>query len=127
MTRQRRRPTFAEWLGYTVGRSMPGDLRDWVLRDLTGKHAYTRHLVRGMTPFLPVFAVLLFAFPGALWLRLAMTLLALILALFYCAAYMAPNRAHRLAQHGLPADLDAPGVLHATARERARYAINHPH
>ncbi|WP_327145954.1 DUF5313 family protein [Nocardia sp. NBC_01327] len=127
MTRQRRRPTFPEWLGYTVGRPLPPDLRGWVLRDLTGKHAYTRHLVRGMVPFLPIFAVFLLLFPGPLWLRGAMSLLALILALFYCAAYMAPNRAYRLAQHGLPADLDAPGVLHATNPERVRYAHNHPH
>ncbi|MEC3913427.1 DUF5313 family protein [Nocardia sp. CDC160] len=126
MIRQRRRPSFPEWLGYTVGRPMPADLRDWVLHDLTGKHAYTRHLTRGMIPFLPIFAAFLLAFPGPVWIRCAMTLLALILALFYCAAYMAPNRAHRLTQHGLPATLDAPGVLHATPAERTRYALNHP-
>ncbi|WP_330183486.1 DUF5313 domain-containing protein [Nocardia sp. NBC_01503] len=127
MTIQRRRPTFPEWLGYTVGRPMPDDLRDWVLHDLTGKHAYTRHLIRGMVPFLPIFAAFALFFPGPAWIRATMILLSLILALFYCAAYMAPNRAHRLTQHGLPADLDAPGVLHATAPERARYAVNHPH
>ncbi|QIS13847.1 DUF5313 family protein [Nocardia arthritidis] len=113
------------WLGYTVGRAMPDDLSAWVLRDLTGKHTYTRHLVRGMVPFLPLFTAFLL-FPGPFWIRAAMTLLALILALFYCAAYMAPNRTHRLTQHGYPADLDAPGVLHATAHERARYNVNHP-
>ncbi|GAB2559675.1 DUF5313 family protein [Nocardia heshunensis] len=127
MIRQRSRPTFLEWLGYTVGRPMPDDLRAWVLRDLTGKHAYARHLARGMVPFLPLYAAFLFAFPGPVWLRLAMTALALILGLFYCAAYMAPNRAHRLAQHHLPATLDAPGILHATPAERARYTANHPH
>ncbi|WP_081985827.1 DUF5313 family protein, partial [Nocardia seriolae] len=114
MIPQRQRPTFAEWLGYTVGRPMPLDLQDWVRRDLTGKHAYARHLTRGMVPFLPIFAAFLLLFPGPLWLRAAMTLLALILAVFYCAAYMAPNRAHRLTQHGLPASLDAPRILHAT-------------
>ncbi|WP_040803811.1 DUF5313 family protein [Nocardia concava] len=127
MISQRRRPNFPEWLGYTVGRPLPADLRDWVRHDLTGKHAYARHLTRGMIPFLPIFAVFLLAFPGPLWIRAAMTLLALILALFYCAAYMAPNRAHRLAQHNLPATLDAPGVLHPTPTERARYLANHPH
>ncbi|MFJ4657997.1 DUF5313 family protein [Nocardia sp. NPDC088792] len=127
MTRQRRRPTFPEWLGYTVGRPLPADLHTWVLHDLTGKHAYTRHLIRGMFPFLPIFAAFLLFFPGPFWIRAAMTLLSLILALFYCAAYMAPNRAHRLLQHGFPEDLDAPGILHATPRERALYTANHPH
>ncbi|MGW4243501.1 DUF5313 family protein [Nocardia sp. NPDC004722] len=124
---QRSRPALIEWLGYVVGRPMPLDLQDWVRRDLTGNHAYARHLARGMVPFLPIFAAFLIFFPGPVWIRLAMTLLSLILALFYCAAYMAPNRAHRLAQHHLPATLDAPGILHATPVERARYTANHPH
>ncbi|PFW98185.1 hypothetical protein CJ469_06439 [Nocardia farcinica] len=64
-------------------------------------------MLRGLVPFVPLFAVFLF-FPGELWLRGSMVLLALLLALFYTVAFMPMNRAHRLAKHGLPADLENP-------------------
>ncbi|MFI9504410.1 DUF5313 family protein [Nocardia sp. NPDC052566] len=124
-SRTQRRPNPIQWLGYAFGRRLPDSMIDWVRNDLTGKHAYARHLIRGMVPFTPLFAAFLM-FPGALWLRGAMTLLALILALFYCAAYMSLNRPHRLAQHGLPADLENPEQMRRHAIERARYAANHP-
>ncbi|NQE70651.1 hypothetical protein NG2371_05122 [Nocardia gamkensis] len=37
------------------------------------------------------------------------------------------NRAHRLAKHGLPADLKNPRQAQREARERARYSAQHPH
>ncbi|MBL1076563.1 DUF5313 family protein [Nocardia sp. 2] len=122
----RRRPTPLQWLGYACGRRLPDSMQDWVRNDLTGKHNYARHLIRGMAPFTPLFVAFM-SFPGALWLRCAMTLLALILALFYCSAYRDLNRAHRLVQHGLPADLESPARMREHALERAVYAANHPH
>ncbi|MGV9822278.1 DUF5313 family protein [Nocardia xishanensis] len=126
MTRARRRPNPVEWIGYAFGRKLPDSLRDWVRDDLTGKHAVARHLVRGMVPFTPLFVVFLF-FPGELWLRGSMVLLAMLLALFYTAAFMPMNRAHRLTKHGLPADLENPERARRRALERARYAAQHPH
>ncbi|AFT99305.1 DUF5313 family protein [Nocardia brasiliensis] len=126
MSREQRRPNPIQWLGYAFGRRLPDSMIDWVRRDLTGKHAVARHLVRGLIPFTPLFAVFLL-FPGELWLRGSMVLLALLLALFYTVAFMPMNRAHRLAKHGLPADLENPEKARRRAEERARYTAQHPH
>ncbi|MFP3671056.1 DUF5313 family protein, partial [Priestia sp. SIMBA_032] len=80
-----------QWIAYSWGRKLPDELQDWVRHDLTGRWRVPRHLLRGMIPFLPVFALFLL-FPGPIYLRLAMILLGLILALFYCSAYMQMNR-----------------------------------
>jgi hypothetical protein len=50
-----------------------------------------------------------------------------LLALFYTAAFMPMNRAHRLAEHGLPADLENPERARRRALKRARYAAQYPH
>lgn len=126
MTRKPRRPNPIQWIGYAFGRRLPDSMTDWVRNDLAGKHATTRHIVRGMIPFTPLFVVFLL-FPGELWLRGSMVLLAVLLALFYTAAFMPMNRAHRLAKHGLPADLESPERTRRRALERARYAAQHPH
>ncbi|MBF6168082.1 DUF5313 family protein [Streptomyces gardneri] len=125
MTRERRRPGPIQWIGYALGRRLPDSMREWVRDDLTGRFAAARHVLRGMVPFTPLFAALLL-FPGELWLRGAMVLLALLLALFYTVAFMPMNRAHRLAKHGLPADLENARRAQRRARERARYAAQHP-
>ncbi|SIR99744.1 DUF5313 family protein [Williamsia sterculiae] len=113
----RRRPTPVQWVLYCFGRPLPVDLRDWVRNDLTGPHALSRHLIRGMVPFVPIFVIFLLL-PGAIWLRLAMTALGLILALIYSAAYMVQNRARRLHQHGLDPAIEPVRV--ARERERAK-------
>ncbi|MGY5309013.1 DUF5313 family protein [Nocardia gipuzkoensis] len=126
MTRQRRRPDPLQWLGYAFGRRLPDSMREWVRDDLTGRFAAIRHISRGMVPFTPLFAAFLL-FPGELWLRGAMVLLALLLALFYTVAFMPMNRAHRLAKHGLPTDLENPRRARRRELERARYAAQYPH
>lgn len=126
MTRERRRPGPIQWIGYAFGRRLPDSMREWVRDDLTGRFAATRHVLRGIVPFTPLFAAFLLL-PGELWLRGAMVLLALLLALFYTVAFMPMNRAHRLAKHGLPADLENPRRARRRAVERARYAAQHPH
>ncbi|MEV6769614.1 DUF5313 family protein [Nocardia sp. NPDC051030] len=123
---QQRRPTPIQWLGYAFGRRLPNSMIDWVRNDLTGKHAFARHLVRGSVPFLPLYAAFMF-FPGALWIRVAMVALASILGTFYCAAYMAPNREHRLIQHGLPWNLEGPERIRQHELDRIRYLANYPH
>ncbi|MBH0776888.1 DUF5313 family protein [Nocardia bovistercoris] len=123
---KRRRPTPWQWIGYAFGRRLPDSLRDWVREDLTGRYATARHIVRGLVPFTPLFAAFLL-FPGELWLRGSMILLAVLLALFYTAAFLPMNRAHRLTAHGLPADLENPARARRRADERARYAARYPH
>ncbi|MEV6771706.1 DUF5313 family protein [Nocardia sp. NPDC051030] len=76
--------------------------------------------MRGLFPMTPIFAAFLL-FPGELWLRGAMILLAFLLAVFYIVAYMPMNRAHRLAKHGFPQDLESPARATRRAAERAAY------
>lgn len=126
MSNRNRRPGPLRWIGYAFGRRLPDSMRDWVRDDLTGDYAGARHVVRGIVPFTPLFAAFLL-FPGELWLRGAMVLLALLLAMFYTVAFMPMNRAHRLAKHGLPVDLENPRRARLRELERARYVARYPH
>lgn len=116
----RRRPSPLQWIGYSFGRRLPDELRDWVREDLTGRHAYVRHLVRGMVPFIPIFVIFML-FPGPWWLRAQMVALGLVLGLIYSAAYMRQNRAHRLEKHGLDPDLKPARQQAEDDRARAEY------
>jgi hypothetical protein len=95
-------------------------MRDWVRSDLAGEHAVARHLVRSMVPFLPVFAGIALLLPGSAMLRIAAVLLAVFLGLIYAFAFMDLNRRRRLAQHGLPEDLE--NARQARRREQSRAA-----
>ena len=121
----RTRPNAAQWLGYVLGRKLPMSMQDWVRHDLVGKGAVPRHLLRSMIPFLPIFIGFLVLFPGALWLRGAMVLLSVLLALFYTVAFMELNRARRLELHGLPSNLKSDRKRAALDSERVRYEQLH--
>lgn len=99
-----KRPSMIRWIGYAFGRQLPQEHQSWVLRDLTGRNAFGRHLFRGMVPFVPIFVVFMLI-PGPWWLRAEMVALGLSLALIYSAAYMGQNRRHRLEKHGLDPEL----------------------
>ena len=118
------RPGLMRYVGYSFGGKLPDNMRDWVRNDLTGDHAVVRHLARSMVPFLPIFAAGLVV-PGALALRSACVLLAVILALIYSFAFMDMNRRRRLSQHGIPEDLEnaerGPSAQQFPANLRALY------
>ncbi|MBB3038192.1 DUF5313 family protein [Hoyosella altamirensis] len=116
----RKRPGPLQWIGYSFGRTLPPSMHEWVRNDLTGDHAVPRHLIRGMVPFLPLFGAG-FLLPGPLALRGGVVLLGVLLALFYSAAYMEPNRKRRLERHGLPADLQNGRKIEQFEAEKARY------
>lgn len=118
------RPNPIQWTYYAFGGTLPAKHRDWVRRDLTGDGAVVRHLVRGMVPFLPIFAAG-FLLPGPLALRGAVVLLGMLLALFFSAAYMEPNRKRRLERHGLPGDLQNPRVAERIEAQREGYLRAH--
>ncbi|WP_068279549.1 DUF5313 family protein [Aldersonia kunmingensis] len=119
------RPTPWQWIGYAFGRSLPATMRAWVARDLTGRNRVVRHLLRSLAPFVPIFVAFVVLLPGALWLRGATMLLGVLLALFYSAAYMNQNRAKRLYQHGLPADLEDDQRRARHVAERDAYLAAH--
>lgn len=114
------RPSVTQWLGYVVGRPMPPELREWVRRDLTGPGAGLRHMLRGGLVYLPV-VVVLALFPGPLWLRGLMVLMALLLSTFYIVAFMDQNRHRRLEVNGLPTDLVSAHEQHVRDRDRTTY------
>ncbi|EFV13699.1 DUF5313 family protein [Segniliparus rugosus] len=117
----RTKPNFFQWMAYAHGRKLPDSMQEWVKNDLTGDWAGPRHLWRSMVPFLPIFALILVLVPGQLWLRGAMVLLMVILALIFSGAYMKQNKVSRLIKHGLPADLENPKKVRAREESRARY------
>ncbi len=119
-----KRPNVAQWIAYAFGKRLPDDLRDWVRHDLTGRHAFVRHLFRGMVPFVPIFAVFML-FPGPWWLRAQMVALGLSLALIYSAAYMGQNRSHRLERHGLDPELRPIRQQQEKDLDRKRYEAIH--
>ncbi|GGC71282.1 DUF5313 family protein [Hoyosella rhizosphaerae] len=121
---QRTRPGPLQWIGYSFGRTLPPTMQEWVRNDLTGNRAVPRHLVRSLVPFMPLFA-LGFLLPGPFVLTGSVVLLGVLLALFYSAAYMEPNRARRLERHGLPADLQNPRTTARIKREKERYEQTH--
>lgn len=121
---RRSRPNALQWLGYSVGRKLPDTMQEWVRNDLIGDWAVSRHLIRSMVPFLPVFAVFML-FPGPWALRASMVLLGVLLALFYSVSYMAQNRARRLERHGLPPTLENPKKVSRQDAERAEYEKIH--
>lgn len=125
MNRYRTRPTPWQWVGYAFGRPLPSTMTDWVAHDLTGDHAVVRHLIRGQVPFLPIYAVFMF-FPGELWLRGAMVLLAVLLSVFFTASYMEENRQRRLVRHMLPHDLTNPRKAQESELVKKRYLAAHP-
>jgi hypothetical protein len=114
------RPNPLQYIAYSFGRKLPDSMRDWVRNDLTGDAALARHLFRAMVPFLPVFAAALLL-PGPFVLRGASLLLAVILALIYAFAFMDMNRRRRLAQHGLPEDLEDARKARRHERSREQY------
>ncbi|MGU3432969.1 DUF5313 family protein [Actinomycetes bacterium M1A6_2h] len=118
------RPNPIQWIGYAAGRTLPPSMQDWVRNDLVGPMAVPRHLARNMVLFSPVFAAFLL-FPGELWLRGAMILLGVLLALFYTAAYMEQNRMRRLERHGLPPTLQNPKKQQRMDAEREAYEKKH--
>lgn len=122
------KPNPVQWFMYSVfGRPLPPSMQQWVRRDLVGPRAVPRHLLRGLLPFTPIFVAFLVLFPGELWLRAAMVLLSVLLALFYTLAFMDLNRARRLELHGLPPDLKSDRKQEMLDGERATYLRLYPH
>lgn len=114
-------PNPLQWIAYAFGAKLPESMNDWVQRDLTGDRYVVRHLVRAQVPFLPLYAAFML-FPGPLWLRGAMVLLGVSLAVFYSVVYIHQNRARRLQKNGLPMELDNDRRRAAREAEIAAYS-----
>jgi hypothetical protein len=106
------RPTPAQYLAYSYGRTLPRSMNGWVARDLAGRGAVRRHVLRAA---LPAFLVLapLWLLPASLYVHLEMTAPIFTWAVLMSLALNKVWRRHRLAQHGLD-----PNLVDAMRRER---------
>jgi uncharacterized protein DUF5313 len=98
------RPNMWQYLTYAYGRRMPDSMRSWVVRDLTGKGAVPRHMIRTAIPPLVVLAPL-WLLPASLYVHMEMTVPIYAWAILMALALNKVWRRHRLAQHGLDPNL----------------------
>jgi hypothetical protein len=96
-----------------LGRSLPGEMRDWVREDILGPGAARRYLLRWNLPIIPLLLLFLLI-PGPVWIPVAMMLLLLLPWIYFSVALMPVWQRHRLQQHGM-----SPELLSAKARVRA--------
>jgi len=110
------RPGVLRWFWQAVGGRLPERYRDWLLHDATSKHWKARHVLRSTVGIAPLCLVWLLL-PASLGLRLAIVLMAALVAYFYSCAYMEESIDHRLSRHGFP-----PGTGKRVRREKAAAA-----
>jgi len=98
------RPGLLQYIAYSYGKVLPVEYDDWVRRDLAGKGARLRNLIRVMIPAVIVI-VPLWLIPATVGMHLAMSALLLLPCVYFAHALDKIWRAHRLRQHGLDPDL----------------------
>jgi len=98
------RPGALQYLGYSFGRRLPDEMRQWVRNDLAGEGAVRRHMVRAAIPPLLVLAPF-WLLPASLYVHLEMTAPIYIWALLISMSLNKVWRRHRLAQHDLDPNL----------------------
>lgn len=112
MSSEPSRPSVLQYIGYCYGRVLPASMKDWVHRDLAGRGAARRTIIRAAIPALLVLAPF-WLIPTTLYLHASMTLPIFIPFLLFAHALNKVWRRHRLAQHGLD-----PNLVDELARER---------
>jgi hypothetical protein len=98
------RPGPLQYIGYTLGRRLPDEMREWVRNDLAGDGAVRRHMIRYAIPPFLVLAPL-WLLPASLYVHLEMTAPIYIWAVLMSLALNKVWRRHRLAQHDLDPNL----------------------
>ena len=111
-----RRPNLWQWLRYSVGGGLPGQLSEWVLHDTTCRTWALRQVVRSLLVISPLILVLLVFVPGPLWIRALSALGGMLMSLLYALGYLVETAEHRLVKAGYPAGTGA-AVRQARARD----------
>ncbi|WP_043655832.1 DUF5313 family protein [Nocardia thailandica] len=117
-------PTPWQRLRYIAGGTLPPELRDWVLRDLTGPGATRRYLMRFLIPILPVLCLFLLV-PGPAWMGLSMMALLYLPLVYFTVALTYVYRRHRLIKHGLDPALAVAADERRADAERHAYELRH--
>ncbi|HTI75741.1 MAG TPA: DUF5313 domain-containing protein [Mycobacterium sp.] len=99
-----KRPGPLQYIGYSIGRKLPAEMRDWVRNDLAGKGAVRRHMVRTAIPPLLVLAPF-WLLPASLYVHLEMTVPIYTWAILMALALNKVWRRYRLGQHDLDPNL----------------------
>lgn len=97
-------PSTRQHVGYLAGRTLPADLHDWVVKDITGPGATRRYVIRCLVPLVPILAALLFI-PGPWLIRISMVLLLFLPFAYFLFALKNIYLRHRLVSHGLEPEL----------------------
>ena len=93
-------PSAGRKLLFAVGFRLPDRYREWVRHELTDAGWRGRLVGRHLLIMLPIAAALA-AFPGLLWIHIAVPVLFLICSVGIVAMYADDIRASRLRRHGL--------------------------
>lgn len=98
--RSENRPGPLTYIAYCYGKVLPPHYNDWVRRDLAGRGARLRTLVRVSIPAIIIVAPL-WLIPATAAMHLAMSTLLLLPFVYFAHALDTVWRMHRLRQHGL--------------------------
>lgn len=124
MMGSRTKPTFIQRIRYICGATLPPEMADWVIHDLTGPGATRRYLARFLIPvILPLCLFLLL--PGPLWMQLSMMGLLYLPLVYFTIALIYVYRRHRLVKHGLDPALADAEERRRDAEERLAYERRH--
>lgn len=93
------RPGPVQWLRYSVGGRLPAELAPWVLKDATSRAWRWRLAARNLVYLIPLASVWLLL-PGPLGLRLSLSLMAVVVGVFYSQAYGDESVELRVSKHG---------------------------
>jgi hypothetical protein len=123
-TRQRRRPSVAQWIWYAFGGGLPRSLAPWVLYDTTARTWVWRHLARAVVQVLPVIVGCLLV-PVPFGYRVSAAAGGLVIALIFSVAFMTETTEHRVAKAGYEAGTAA--RVREQRAERARVERRAPY
>jgi hypothetical protein len=100
----RSRPNVLQYIGYCYGRVLPDSMKGWVRKDLGGKGATIRTMIRLIIPAVLVLAPF-WLIPTTLYVHASMTLPIFLPYVMFTHALNRVWRRHLLSKHGLDPDL----------------------
>jgi hypothetical protein len=98
------RPNVLQYIGYCYGRVLPDSMKDWVRKDLGGKGATIRTMIRLIIPAILILAPF-WLIPTTLYVHASMTLPIFLPYVMFTHALNKVWRRHLLRKHGLDPDL----------------------
>ncbi|MBF6354939.1 DUF5313 family protein [Nocardia higoensis] len=117
-------PSLRQRIWYNLGGTLPLDLQDWVRKDLTGRGANLRYVLRVMIP-VPLL-LLFFLLPGPAWVPAAMIVILLVPTIYFAVALDYVYRRFRLLEHGLDPNLVS-RTRHGAQHDREDYERDFGH